>query len=56
MLDFGEPHQEICLREYQEDSVQGLRVGIAGGEKRQVLVAPTGAGKCLGRDLSLIHI
>ena len=45
MLDFGEPHQEICLREYQEASVQGLRIGIGSGEKRQVLVAPTGAGK-----------
>ena len=44
MLDFAEK-QEISLRPYQEKSVQGLRDGIAGGAKRQVLVAPTGAGK-----------
>ena len=33
------------LREYQQDSIQELRVGFAEGAQRQVLVAPTGAGK-----------
>jgi superfamily II DNA or RNA helicase len=33
------------LREYQQGSIDGLRVGVAEGHKRQVLVAPTGAGK-----------
>lgn len=44
MLNFA-PAREICLRDYQTDSVEALREGIRQGRKRQVLVAPTGAGK-----------
>lgn len=44
MLNFT-PSREICLRPYQLDAVEGLRVGIREGKKRQILVAPTGAGK-----------
>lgn len=33
------------LREYQQESIDGLRAGVAEGHKRLVLVAPTGAGK-----------
>lgn len=35
----------IQLRPYQADAVQRLRDGIKAGLRRQVLVAPTGAGK-----------
>lgn len=33
------------LRKYQTDCIDGLREGIRAGHKRQVLCAPTGAGK-----------
>lgn len=39
------PSREIILRDYQLDAVEALREGIRRGDKRQVLVAPTGAGK-----------
>lgn len=42
---FAPPAREIVLRQYQFDAVEGLRAGIRQGRKRQVLVAPTGAGK-----------
>ena len=42
---FSEAAQEIVLRPYQTDAVQGLRDGIRQGCRRQILVAPTGAGK-----------
>jgi len=35
----------VNLRPYQHDAVQGLRAGIAQGLARQILVAPTAAGK-----------
>ena len=44
MLNFA-PAKELMLRPYQLDSVDGLRAGIREGKKRQILVAPTGAGK-----------
>ncbi|EDM70816.1 putative helicase [Roseobacter sp. AzwK-3b] len=44
MLNFAKP-KEICLRDYQEDAIQALRDGIRAGKMRQVLAAPTGAGK-----------
>ncbi len=44
MLNFT-PTKEICLRPYQLDAVEALRDGIRSGKKRQILVAPTGAGK-----------
>lgn len=37
--------KEIQLYDYQDLAVEGLRQGIRAGHKRQVLVAPTGAGK-----------
>lgn len=33
------------LRDYQRDAMAAIRAGFANGHKRQVLVAPTGAGK-----------
>lgn len=33
------------LRDYQDASVKGLRAGVVYGKRKQVLVAPTGAGK-----------
>lgn len=42
---FAPPKREIVLREYQTDAVERLRSGIRQGCRRQVLVAPTGAGK-----------
>ena len=44
MLNFAQP-KLIQLRPYQADAVEGLRAGIRSGLKRQILVAPTGAGK-----------
>lgn len=44
MLNFV-PAKEISLYPYQVDAVESLREGIRQGRKRQVLVAPTGAGK-----------
>jgi len=35
----------ITLRQYQIDAVQNLRMGVAAGHKRLLLVAPTGSGK-----------
>lgn len=35
------------LRDYQKESVQGLRDGMKAGHKHQVLAAPTGAGKTI---------
>lgn len=35
----------LTLRDYQHDAIDALRDGIRQGMKRQVLVAPTGAGK-----------
>ncbi|WP_198669777.1 DEAD/DEAH box helicase [Pelagibacterium sediminicola] len=42
---FGGASREINLRPYQDHAVQLLRDGIREGKRRQVLVAPTGAGK-----------
>jgi superfamily II DNA or RNA helicase len=40
------------LREYQHSAINGLRQGFASGLLRQVLVAPTGAGKSvMGHDI-----
>lgn len=38
-------HDELILRDYQVDAIEALRQGIRDGMRRQVLVAPTGAGK-----------
>lgn len=45
MTLFREEPKEIVLREYQADAVERLREGIRAGCRRQILVAPTGAGK-----------
>lgn len=37
--------RELQLRDYQEQAIDDLRGGVRGGMRRQVLVAPTGAGK-----------
>ncbi|GAC1572968.1 MAG: hypothetical protein NVS3B5_02180 [Sphingomicrobium sp.] len=42
---FPTPAAEILLRDYQADVVEKLRAGIRAGCRRQVLVAPTAAGK-----------
>lgn len=42
---FAPPITDIKLRPYQADVVEKLRVGIRSGCRRQVLVAPTAAGK-----------
>lgn len=39
--------KEIRLRDYQSEAIEELRDGIRQGLKRQVLVAPTGAGKTI---------
>jgi DNA repair protein RadD len=41
---FSEP-REFALRPYQEDAIEALRQGIRERKRRQLLVAPTGAGK-----------
>jgi len=42
---FAPAAKEIVLRGYQDDAVERLRDGIRQGRRRQILVAPTGAGK-----------
>lgn len=42
---FANLPREIKLRLYQADAVERLREGIRAGCRRQILVAPTGAGK-----------
>lgn len=42
---FSQQPREIVLRPYQMDAVERLRAGIRAGSRRQILVAPTGAGK-----------
>lgn len=42
---FADPPRDIVLRPYQADAVEHLRTGIRQGCRRQILVAPTGAGK-----------
>jgi superfamily II DNA or RNA helicase len=46
MLNFLPP-KTIRLRDYQAEAVEALRQGIRSGNKRQLLVAGTGAGKTL---------
>ena len=36
---------EINLRDYQQDSVDGLRASLSSGKRKPILVAPTGSGK-----------
>ncbi|MFG1276570.1 DEAD/DEAH box helicase [Xanthobacter autotrophicus] len=39
------PVQEIVLRDYQADAIEGLRANIRAGRRRLILCAGTGAGK-----------
>lgn len=39
--------RELVLRPYQVQAIQDLRAGIRAGHQRQMLVAPTGAGKTI---------
>jgi superfamily II DNA or RNA helicase len=43
---FSEP-RALELRPYQDDAIEALRQGIREHKRRQVLVAPTGAGKTI---------
>lgn len=42
------------LRDYQKECIEKLREGLRGGHRSQILVAPTGAGKCLGKDTPVL--
>ena len=46
------PHatHQIELRPYQGDAIGQLQKCVSRGARRVLLVAPTGAGKCLTRD------
>ena len=44
MLNFRPP-KTLQLRDYQAEAIEALREGVRRGMRRQVLVAPTGAGK-----------
>lgn len=41
-------------RAFQATAHEKLREGVRAGHRRQLLVAPTGAGKCLGRDTPVL--
>ncbi|MBU5787653.1 DEAD/DEAH box helicase family protein [Pseudomonas aeruginosa] len=42
------------LRQYQSDALNDLRRGIRDGHLVQMLMAPTGAGKCLGKGTPVL--
>lgn len=44
----------LVLRPYQSASIESLRDGFRNNHIRQVLAAPTGAGKCLGVDTPVL--
>lgn len=41
-------------RDFQDRAHQALRDGVKAGHQRQMLMAPTGGGKCLGRDTPVL--
>lgn len=47
-------HEALQLFDYQEAILGKLRHGFINGHRCQMLVAPTGAGKCLGRDTPVL--
>lgn len=51
-----EPQQGVTLRqrEYQQAAIDELRDGFAQGYRRQMLCAPTGAGKCLAAGTTVL--
>jgi len=44
---FAPPAQELLLRDYQSAAIESARDNIRKGIKRQILCAPTGAGKTI---------
>jgi superfamily II DNA or RNA helicase len=42
------------LRDYQEGSINGIRDSFRQGNRRVLLVLPTGSGKCLGRGTPVL--
>lgn len=42
------------LRDYQIKALDELRDGVRKGHRSQILVAPTGAGKCLAKDTPIL--
>jgi superfamily II DNA or RNA helicase len=40
----------VCLRPYQTDTIDRLDAAVARGARRVLVVAPTGAGKCVTRE------
>lgn len=46
--------KEIRLRDYQTESIEALRAGVRAGHRAQMLCAPAGSGKCLGRGTPVL--
>lgn len=44
---FQKPQGELVLRDYQEAAIESARENIRKGKRRQILCAPTGAGKTI---------
>ncbi len=44
----------VQLRDFQEEGIEGLRVGFAAGHRTQILYGPTGMGKCLGHGTPIL--
>ena len=55
---FDAPHySSACFpeqRDFQRVAHDALRNGARAGHKNQMLMAPTGAGKCLGKDTPVL--
>lgn len=44
----------VSLRPYQETAIEGVRDAFRGGRRAPLLVAPTGAGKCLAQGTPIL--
>jgi len=44
----------VALRPYQETAIEGVREAFRAGHRAPLLVAPTGAGKCLARGTPVL--
>lgn len=51
---FSAPAEPLVLRDYQIGAMEGARANIRAGKRRQIICAPTGAGKCLGRGTPVL--